>query len=117
VALELTLGEDRQEFVEFLDLLDLDALQHAALGRELRLPAFDVGDVDRVGLSDEAVDGGGGIQVLHRDFEAEIFRGLVADRLHHRVRHADVAKFDVFYLLRPDCREAGDRTGSSGATQ
>ena len=49
VAFELALGEDRQDVVEFLDLLDFDALQHAALGGELRLPAFDVGDVDESG--------------------------------------------------------------------
>ena len=36
-----------------LIFLTLDALQHAALGGELRLPAFDVGDVDRVRLGDE----------------------------------------------------------------
>ena len=35
VTLELALGEDRQNVVEFLDLLDLDALQNAALGGEL----------------------------------------------------------------------------------
>ena len=51
VAVDLALGEDRQDVVELLDLLDLDALDHAALGSELGLPAFEVGDVDRVRLA------------------------------------------------------------------
>ena len=52
VALEFALGEDRQDVVEFLDLLDFDALEDAALGGELGLPAFDVGDVDRIRLGE-----------------------------------------------------------------
>jgi hypothetical protein len=42
----------------------------AALGGELRLPAFDVGDVDRVRLGDEAVDRRRGVEILHRHLEA-----------------------------------------------
>ena len=48
MAVDLALGEDRQDVVEFLDLLDFDALDHAALGGELGLPSLEVGDVDRV---------------------------------------------------------------------
>ena len=117
VAVELAFGEDRQDVVEFLDLLHLDALQHAALGGELRLPAFDVGDVDRVRLGDEAIDRGRGVEILHRHLEAEILGRLVADRLHDRVRHADVAQLDVLDFLRPDRRKPGDRAGTRGATQ
>ena len=73
------------------------------------LPALDVRDVNGVGLSHEAVDRGRGIQVLHRHLEAEILRRLIADRLHHGVRHTDVAQLDVLDVLRPDQREAGDR--------
>ena len=115
VALELALGEDRQDVVEFLDLLDFDALQHAALGGELRLPAFDVGDVDRVRLGDEAVDRRRGVEILHRHLEAEILGRLVADRFHHRVGHADMAQLDVLDLLRPDGRETGDGAGAGRA--
>ncbi|MGY4349239.1 hypothetical protein ACVWXM_005732 [Bradyrhizobium sp. GM7.3] len=35
VTVDLALGKDRQDVVELLDLLDLDALDHAALGSEL----------------------------------------------------------------------------------
>ena len=34
-------------------------------------------------------------EILHRDLEAEILRCLIPDRLHHRVRDADVPQFDV----------------------
>ena len=81
MTFELALGEDRQNVVEFLDLLDLNALQDTALGRELRLPAFDIGNVDRIGLRDEAVDRGRGVEILHRHLKAEILGGLIADRL------------------------------------
>jgi len=114
VPLEFALGKDRQNVVEFLDLPDLDALQDPALGGEFGLPAFDVGDVDRIGLGDEAIDGSGGVEVLHRHLEAEILGGLVTDRLHHGVGHADMAQFDILDLLRPDRREAADRVRSSG---
>ena len=57
------------------------------------------------GWRDEAVDGGGGVEVLHRHLEAEILGGLVADRLHHRIGHADMAQLDVLDLLRPDRRD------------
>ena len=40
--------------------------------------------------------------------EAEILRGLVTDRLHHRIGHADMAQLDVLDLLRPDGRKAAD---------
>ena len=102
LAGELALGEDRQEVVVFLDLGDLDALDHAALGGELRLPSLEIGNVDGVGLGDEAVDRGRGVEVLHRHREAEILRRLVADRLDHRIGHADMAELDVLDLLRPD---------------
>ena len=81
MTFELALGEDRQNVVEFLDLLYLNALQDTALGRELRLPAFDIGNVDRIGLRDEAVDRGRGVKILHRHLKAEILGGLIADRL------------------------------------
>ena len=48
VAVDLAFGEDRQNVVELLDLLDFDALDHAALGGELGLPSLEVGDIDRV---------------------------------------------------------------------
>ena len=121
LPIEFTLGEDRQEIVEFLDLLDIDALDHAALGREFGLPALEIGDIDSVRLRDEAIDRGRGVNVLHRDLEAEILGSLIADRLHHRVGHADVAKLDVLYFLRPydgsadharsRCRARGSRRG------
>ena len=117
VTVDLALGEDRQDVVELLDLLHLDALQDAALGGELGLPALDVRDVDRVRLGDEAVDRRRGVEVLHRHLEAEILRGLVADRLHDRVRDADMAQLDVLDLLRPDGREAGNRACSGGAAR
>jgi hypothetical protein len=74
-----------------------------------RLPAFEVRDVDAVGLGDEAIDRGGCIKVLHRHLETEILGRLIADRLHDRVRHADMAQFDVLDFLRPDRRKARDR--------
>ena len=111
VAVEFAFGEDRQEIVEFLDLLGLDALDHAALGGEFGLPAFEIGDVDRVGLRDETVDGGGGVEVLHRHLEAEVLGGLVADRLHDGIRDTDVAQLDILDLLRPDRRESRDHAG------
>ena len=66
------------------------------------------GDIDGIGLSDEAVDGGRSVEVLHRDLEAEILGGLVADRLYHRVGHADVPQLDVLDVLRPDHGRADD---------
>ena len=96
MTLELAFGKDRKDVVEFLDLLHLNALQYAAPGGELRLPAFDVGDINRVGLGDEAIDRGGRVEILHRDLEAEVLGGLVANRLDHRIGHAVVAQLDVF---------------------
>ena len=117
MAFEFALGEDRQDVVEFLDLLHLDALQDTALGRELRLPAFDIGNVDGIGLSDETVDRGRGVEILHRHLKAEILGSLIADRLDDRIRDADVAKLDVLDFLRPDRGKSTDRASSCGATQ
>ena len=117
VALEFTLGEDRQDVVEFLDLLHLDALQDTALGRELRLPAFDIGNVDGMGLGDEAVDRSCGVEILHRHLEAEILGSLITDRLDDRIGDADVTKLDVLDFLRPDRGESTDRASSGGTTQ
>ena len=115
LALEFTLGEDRQEVVELLDALGLDALDDAALAGELGLPPFEVGDVDGVGLGDEAVDRGRRVEVLHGDLEAEILRRLVTDGLDHRIGHADMAQFDILDFLGPDRREPGNdaRAGRS----
>jgi hypothetical protein len=112
VSVDLALGKDRQDVVEFLDLLDLNALDHRPLRSQFGLPAFEVGDVNRIRLTDKAVDCSGGIQILHCHFKAEIFRGLIADRLDHRIGHADMSQFDVFDLLRPDRRKAADDVGS-----
>ena len=49
------------------------------------------------------------VQVLHRDLEAEVLRGLIADCLHNGIRDADMPEGNVLDVLRPDRREAGDR--------
>ena len=121
VPVEFTLGENRQEIIEFLDLLDVDALDHASLGGELGLPALEIRDIHTVRLGDEAIDRRRSVEVLHRDLEAEILGGLIADRLHHGVGDADVAKFDVLDFLRPyhgrtDHARSGSRTGDCRST-
>ncbi len=116
LPVEFALGENRQEIVEFLDLLDVDALDHAALGSEFGLPALEIRDIHGVRLGDEAIDRRRGVEVLHRDLEAEIFGGLVANRLHHGVGDADVAKLDVLDLLRPNhgCADHARSGGRAG---
>ncbi len=91
MTIDFAFGEDRQDIVEFLDLLDFDSLNHRALRGQLGLPAFEVGDVNRIRLTNEPVDGRRGIQVLHGDLEAEVLCSLIADRLDHRIGHADVS--------------------------
>src|SRR6266700_395378 len=116
LPVEFALGENRQKIVEFLDLLDVNTLDHAALGSEFGLPALEIRDIHGVRLGDEAIDRRRGVEVLHRDLEAKIFGGLVADRLHHGVGDADVAKLDILDLLRPyyrcaDHARSGGRAG------
>jgi hypothetical protein len=72
-------------------------------------------DVDRVWLGDETVDRGRGVEILHRHLEAEVFSGLIANRFHDRIGHANMAQLDVFDFLRPDGRKAGDRAGACRA--
>jgi len=105
-----------RKVIEFLDLLGLDALDHAALGGELGLPALEVRDVDAVGLGDEAIDRGRSIEVLHCDLEAKVLGRLIADRLHDRIRHADVAQLDVLDFLCPDRGSPHDRSRRSRAS-
>ena len=117
MAVEFALSEDRQKIIELPDLLNTDTLDDAAFGSKLGLPSLEVGNVDRIGLGDEAIDRSRSIEVLHCYLEAEVRGRLITDRLHHRIGNANVAQLDVLDLLRPDRRETRDRTGAGRAAQ
>ena len=70
-----------------------------------------------IGLSDEPIDRGRGVEILHRHLKAEILGSLIADRFDDRVGHADVAKFDVLDFLRPNRGKSADGASSCSPAQ
>src|SRR5918994_2831218 len=114
IWLELAGGEDRHDLVEVLDLLDVHRLQRVRREDLLAHPVFDIADVERVGLRDDALHDGVGIERRHLQGDAQVGLALLGDLVDRRHAGAALAQGDVLVFLRPDHGEAGDGAAAHG---
>ena len=110
----LALGEDRDDLSQRLILVRSIGCMTPRGTVYIRKQILDVGDVERLGLGDHAVEQRGVVGGLHLDLEAEVLARLARDVDDRRVGAADMEQGHVLDVLRPDGRKAGDRTGAGG---